>query len=225
MKQKKIDKLNFLGDPNIGLFAKASDKLCLIGKLMLENEIKILSKILRVPVIKLSVSNTNLIGIFVAMNSKGILLPKIVTENELKEILKLDLNFYVIEDTKYTALGNLILCNDKGAVVSPLLENFIDEIGDVLEVKCKVGKIAGLSIVGSCGIVNNRGCLLHRDAKEEEIKIVEKTLKVDVDIGTVNFGSPFIASGIVTNSNGVIVGEETTGPEMARIVEALGFLT
>jgi len=28
----------------------------------------------------------------------------------------------------------------------------------------------------------------------------------------------------VANSNGVLVGEETTGPELARIEEALGFL-
>jgi len=224
MKRKRVERLSFFGDPNVGLFAKASDKLCLVGKAVLKSDRDIIEDVLKVPVIDITISNTNLIGIFAAMNSKGIILPKIVTEGELKEIAKLDLNFGVIEDTIYTALGNLILCNDKGAIVSPLLEKFIDIIEDVLEVKCEISTVANLNIVGSCGKANNKGCLLHRDATEDELKVIEKTLGVEVDIGTVNFGSPFVASGIITNSNGIIIGGETTGPEVARVVEALGFL-
>ena len=43
-------------------------------------------------------------------------------------------------------------------------------------------------------------------------------------IGTVNHGSPVIGSGLIANSKGAIIGNQTTGIEMGRIEEALGFL-
>jgi translation initiation factor 6 len=98
------------------------------------------------------------------------------------------------------------------------------EIEDCLGVEAVFSSIAGIQTVGSCGIATEKGCLLHRDAKEEEIKIVEEVLKVKVDIGTANFGSPFVGSCIIANSKGALVGESTTGPEIVRIQEALELL-
>jgi translation initiation factor 6 len=43
-------------------------------------------------------------------------------------------------------------------------------------------------------------------------------------IGTVNHGDPMIGTGLVANSKGAIIGRNTTGIEMGRIEEALGFL-
>jgi translation initiation factor 6 len=43
-------------------------------------------------------------------------------------------------------------------------------------------------------------------------------------IGTINHGSPVIGSGLSVNNKGAIVGNLTTGIEMGRIEEALGFL-
>jgi len=81
-----------------------------------------------------------------------------------------------------------------------------------------------MSTVGSAGIVTNKGCLLHRDASGDEIKIVEQILKVNVGIGTANFGSPFVGSCMIANSHGAVVGESTTGAEITRLMETLGFL-
>ena len=97
-------------------------------------------------------------------------------------------------------------------------------VEETLGVKAKIGTVAQLSIVGSCGVATNKGCLLHRDVMEEEMGIVEKTLGVNADIGTVNFGTPFVKSGLIANSNGFVVGKMTTGPEIVRVDEALGFL-
>ncbi|RLF51129.1 MAG: translation initiation factor IF-6, partial [Thermoplasmata archaeon] len=47
---------------------------------------------------------------------------------------------------------------------------------------------------------------------------------LDVMVGTVNHGAPLIGSGIIANSHGAIIGSLTTGIEMNRIEEALGFL-
>ena len=57
------------------------------------------------------------------MNNKGILLPKTAFLNEydfLKKETKLEVG---VLDSKYTALGNIICANDKGAIVSPWLSS------------------------------------------------------------------------------------------------------
>jgi len=97
-------------------------------------------------------------------------------------------------------------------------------IEDCLGVETEYCNLAGMSTVGSAGIATNKGCLLHRDASGDEIKIVEQILKVNVGIGTANFGSPFVGCCIIANNNDVIVGESTTGPEITRMQEALGFI-
>ena len=65
---------------------------------------------------------------------------------------------------------------------------------------------------------------MHRDTKEEEIKLIEDVLKVEIDIGTANFGSPFVGSCIIANSNGTIAGLSTTAPEIERIAETLNLI-
>lgn len=219
---------NFYGDHNLGLFGKSSDKLCVLGNFISEKYKERVEEILEVKVVKLTVANTDLIGIFCCLNSNGILLPKITSRREI-EMLKnmkkqLSVNLEVL-NSKFTALGNLILCNDKGAVIS---RNFSKKdkkgIEDCLSVESEFLTIAKMDTVGSCGIATNKGCLLHRDASEEEIKQIEDILKVRADIGTANFGSPFVGSCAIANNNGMMIGESTTGPELTRLQEALGFL-
>jgi translation initiation factor 6 len=122
----------------------------------------------------------------------------------------------------FTAIGNLILCNDKGAVTSSLLtKKEMGLISDCLGVECAASKVAGMDNVGSCGIATNEGCLLHRDSTEEELDFIQEVLKVDTDIGTANFGSPFVGGCAVANSKGLVAGASTTGPEISRMMESL----
>lgn len=224
----KVAQEDFQGDPNIGLFAKASDKLCLAGNVVSEKKMDKVKSILNVPMVNVSISATDFCGIFLAMNSNGILIPKIVYDKEkarLKSVgKKFDLDVEVLS-SKYTAIGNLVLCNDEGAVISRLLsKSDKTKIEDCLDVEVAASTIASISTVGSTSIATNRGCLLHRDAEESEISLVKDLLKVDVGIGTANFGSPFVGSCVVANSNGCIAGLSTTGYEITRIMEALKFL-
>lgn len=220
----KILSLNFFGDCNIGLFGKSCDSFCLISSIIPEEIKRKIEDLLKVRVFSLSIAETEFIGLFLSFNSNGILAPKIVNERERKilENIKneMEINLAFLK-TKHTAIGNLVICNDNGAIVSKLFRK--DEkrvIEDCLDVEAEYCKIAGLDIVGSCGLATNKGCLLHRDSSEKEIEIVEKILKVEVGIGTVNFGSPFVSSGIISNSNGILIGEKTTGAEITRIMEA-----
>jgi translation initiation factor 6 len=214
----KFLRTNFYGDPNIGLYGFATDTYYFLG---LEPQKKILQKInatLKTEIIISTIFGIELSSLFSTGNSNGIILPKVIDDFELKNLKKLDLNLRVIE-SKETALGNLILCNDKGCLIASSLKKYKKEISDTLGCEVEIGKIAGLDIVGSCAVTNNIGCLCHREAKEEEIKKIEEILKVRVDVGSVSYGSPFIKSGIIVNSKGVVFSEQTTGAEMGRINE------
>ena len=130
----------------------------------------------------------------------------------------------MIQD-KLNAAGNDILVNDKGCLVHPdIKDKFLKEIEDVLGVPVVKGTIAGLKTVGMSAVVTGKGLLCHPKASDEELRVLEKVFGVPVMIGTVNHGSPVIGSGLVANSKGAIIGNLTTGIEMGRIEEALGFL-
>jgi len=207
---------NFLGDPNIGLYAAASDKLALLPK-FLEGK-----TFFDTPTYCVSIGGTEFIGIFTAFNCHGIVVPPIARESEVEELKKLFENNLLILKSKYTSIGNLLLVNDKGCIASKLFtRKELAQISDTLGVECVQSSIAGSSVVGSAGFATNKGCLLHRDATEAEIKLVEEVLKVPVEIGTVNFGSPWVSSGLVANSKHAWIGEATTGPELDIIIRTL----
>ena len=140
-----IDSISFSNDPNIGLYAFATDDYCLVGGAG-KKEMGILQKNLGVKVIPSTVSNTSLLGIFCAGNSNGIVVPDIITKREL-ESLKSHKNVLVVE-SKHNALGNLLLANDKGCMVSEKLRPKMGQIKDFLGVKTEVSTIMDLDLVG-----------------------------------------------------------------------------
>jgi len=218
----KFSRIEFNGDPNIGLYGFANDNYCILGIKPKEKILKEIRKTIKTNIKITTITGTELIGLFSAGNSNGIILTKIIENYELKKLKKLfDLNLEIIK-SKETALGNLILCNDKGCLISKSLKNFKKNISDTLGCEVDIGTVAKLDIVGSAAIANNTGCLCHREATEEEMKKIEKLLKVKVDVGTVGYGSPFIKAGVIVNSKGVLYSEGTTGAELGRIDEVFG---
>lgn len=210
---------DFQGDPNIGLFGIVTEKYAVLPEAGID--VSFLVK----KIAYTTIAGTKLCGIFLAGNSNGLIVPETITERELtvlKNTLK-GVNILKIR-SKYNAIGNLILCNDKGAVISPLLRASADEIAECLKVKIRIGNVLDSDIVGAMGIATKKGFLLDMYAGDDEFGFVKEALGVDGNIGTVNFGSEFVKSGILANSKGVLVGKATTGPETARIDEALGFV-
>ncbi|MCD6215664.1 MAG: translation initiation factor IF-6 [Candidatus Aenigmarchaeota archaeon] len=216
---RKLTKTDFEGDVNLGIYCLATDKICLSPIFVKEKKLKVL----QVPVVKASIANTPFLGMFVAANSKKAIIPDIATEEEKKNIEK-SFDDVLVLNTKYNTFGNLILVNDKGCLISSLLKNQKDKIESFLNLKTEIVKTNILKIVGSASVCTNDGCLVHPDATEEQIKQIEDILGVKADIGTVNFGSAFVRSGIIVNKNGAVVGSRTSGPELARITEVFGFL-
>jgi len=219
-----IATLDFYGNPNIGLYAFATDKYCLVGYDIKKSIKKHLEDILKVPVYHVTMVGTSMVGAFLAGNKNCLLVPSIAFEDELAELDKLKIKYKLI-DTKLTALGNNILCNDNGCIINPdFTEKEKKAIKEALEVGIVTGKIADMKTVGSCAIANQTHCLVHRDAEKKELTAITKTLNVEADTGTVNMANPYIKSGIICNSNGLFVGDASGGPEVVNADEVLGYL-
>lgn len=206
-----IEKYSYRGDINIGLYATATDEFLVVPREFKRKDF------FPQNAVETRIAGTRLIGLFTAGNSNCLLLPESVKDRERKKLEKAGIPVQVVENHE-NALGNLILANDKGAVISEKLADQKEEIAEALDVPVEVGEIAGITNPGSCGVANRNGVLIHRDASEEEAEHIRDALRVEkVDIGTVNMGSPYIGSGIVCNDEHFLVGGDTTGPEIGRI--------
>lgn len=213
------------GNPNIGLHVFASDKIVLTGKNIRQKFRNDMEKIFGIKPISINLAGTDLIGAFIAGNNKVILLPDMLFDSEIKALESEKIKYELL-DTELTALGNNILCNDHGAIINP---DFSDEEMEQIKKKLKLKAIRKMTIaeveaVGSCGVVNKKYGVIHRDATEGELDIIEETLNIKVSIGTVNMGSPYISSGVIANKNGFVISESSSGPEAANIDEGLGYL-
>ncbi len=172
--------------------------------------------------IRTSVGGSSIVGSLIRGNSNGIIAAGFILDRELRKIRKYSRAARLSGDLN--ASGNLILANDNAALVHPdLSDKAVGVIRKALGVDVRKGTIAGLKTVGMAGIATNRGVLVHPKATGSEIAVLEELFKLPVDIGTVNFGSPLVGSGILANSKGYVAGEETTGPEITRIEDALGY--
>jgi translation initiation factor 6 len=215
---------NLNGNPNIGLYGYVTDKFCLLGLDVPLHTAKQIGSVLKVPVHQLNICGTSMLGAFLSGNDNCILVPSIAFESELKHLDKLNIPYKVIK-TELTALGNNILCNNDGCAVNPGFPADVQkQISKALGVKVFPMTIAGVETVGSVACINKHGCAIHSDANEHEIHKLKEILKVNVDTTTVNLGNPFIGSCVLCNSNGIVIGDRSSGPELGNLEQVLGFL-
>ena len=171
----------------------------------------------------LTIGGSTLVGALVAGNSKGLAVADIATESDIDTLTSFG-DVVVMEGGVNTA-GNLLLCNENGAIASPAIpEDGVEIISEVLGIPVAVCSIAGEDVVGSLGVANDHGILLHPDVLPDEVLLIEEVLGVAPMVGTVAFGSPYVGAGICSTNSGALAGSETTGPEMNRIEDALGLI-
>ncbi|MFW5746389.1 MAG: translation initiation factor IF-6 [Nanoarchaeota archaeon] len=219
-----VYRTNFSGNPNVGLFAFATDRFCLVGASVTDENVSQLEEVLGVPVHRITIAGTSLVGVFVSGTADKILVPSIIFEHELKELKELGIDYAVIETT-LTALGNNVVVNAKAALVNSDMEKAaIDAISSALGVCVEKGRIYDQDTVGSCLCLTSRGGIIHRDASDQQIDAFSDLFGVTIDIGTVNHGVPQVSSGIIANKNGFLIGRQSTGIEVSNVDELLGFL-
>lgn len=219
----EITRMSFFGNPNIGVYAYANDKLLILPPGLGKDDVEEMTSVLGVEVVEVRIAGTILNGVFVTGNSNALLLPRIVFDEELEKVKKavaehgLDLEITVSE-SKYTALGNILLCNSHGCIASPLIEDReVKRVADVLGVEVFKARLVNMDVPGSVAAISDHGGVIHPDASEDDLKVIKEVAKVSVEYATVNGGVPFVRSGLVANNKGVVIGGNTTGPEMLRI--------
>jgi len=213
-----IIKYDVYSGPNIGIFTSVNDKFVFIPNGFAKTKAENLAHYLQTEYLMTPVANTRLLGILMVLNNHGILLPKTSSPEEIANLRKCtDLNVKML-DTKYNALGNLICVNDKGGVISPIIEKeYIKEIEDVLDIEVMQKKVAGYYQVGAVMQANNLGGVIHPEADEEDIKKFSNILGINIEPSTINGGTPFVSSGMLVNNNAIVVGNLTTGPEIMML--------
>ena len=219
-----LKRINLNGNPNLGVYISVNDEIAIVPfNFPVEME-SILKETMEVDIIKTSIAGSNLNGVLSVGNSNGFLVSPFAYDREIELLESAGLNVARLPG-KFTAVGNILAVNDYAAIAGPDIgEETVKIIEDTLKVPVKIYNFADTKIVGSASLISNKGALLHRDSLSDEVSFIEDFFKVEANIGTVCRGMPLVGACGIANSNGVMVGESTTGPEMARIEEALGFL-
>jgi translation initiation factor 6 len=125
-------------------------------------------------------------------------------------------------DSKMTAVGNLVVANDKHALVSPVLDSYaLSQVRDVMGTEVERTPIGEYHQVGSLVVATNTGAAVYPGLDEKEVARLGSVLGVEAYPTSVNSGVPYVASGLVANSKNAIAGSQTTGPELVFITRAL----
>lgn len=208
--------------PMIGVFATCTEDVVLIPPLTKPETCALLENSLGVKVVETLVNGSVVVGALSRGNSNGFLVSYGTDIDELKKLTGVQVE--ILPD-KLNAVGNIVLANDFAALVHPeLSDKAVEVIAKTLKVEVYRGTIAGIKNVGMAGVITNQGLLVHPKVTLSERENLESIFNLPVNIGTTNFGTQMLGSGMLANSKGYMAGSETTGPELGRIEEALGFI-
>jgi translation initiation factor 6 len=215
----------FAGSSYIGVFSRATDNCLLVRRDADADLVESFADELEVPAVQTTVGGSATVGALATGNANGILVSSRATDREIDRIADAtDLPVGELPG-RVNAAGNVVCCNDHGAYVHPdLSRKAVQAVQDTLDVPVERGDLAGVRTVGTAAVATNRGVLCHPKSTDEELDFLEDLLDVPADLGTINYGGPLVGSGLVANTNGFVVGEDTSGPELGRIENALGYI-
>jgi translation initiation factor 6 len=209
------------GSPNIGVYCFCNEKVVIVPPGLTNRKISQFTDTLGVSVCKTTIGGSTLVGALVTGNSNGVLVPHTIRQYELERIE--EFTKVAIVESRWTALGNVVLTNDLGAVIhKDAPPEIITAVNQHLEVTSALGEIGALPFVGSLAIATNKGALVSPNALNEEQSKIASALHVTVEQSSTNGGVPFVKSGILANTKGAVVGPLTRGAELMQISRALG---
>lgn len=213
------------GSSYVGVFGIATDDCLLIRPDVDDDLCSSLAEELDSPAVTTTVGGSGTVGALVTGNENGLLVSNRIRADEFERIQE-TVNRPVAElPGNINAAGNVVLANDYGAYVHPdLSRNAVQAVGEALDVPIERGELAGVRTIGAAAVATNEGVLCHPQATDGELDFLGELLDVRADIGTINYGAPLVGSGLIANANGYVAGEDTTGPELGRIEDALGYI-
>lgn len=221
-----IVKTSLFGGSSLGVYLCLNNKMLLYPRVTPKEKVKLFKEPFSndFSSFPIMINQSALIGCYCVMNKNGLIVTDLITDSEAQKLSSYakdhDMNYLELK-SKDNAVGNLIMTNDKGAVISSYLRNNVKQIQNVLDVEVLILDYASTYLAGSGGITNNNGCCVHPMVSDNEADMISDVLKVPVDVSTVNMGDPFVHAGLVANDFGAIIGDQSSGPEMMRITNML----
>jgi translation initiation factor 6 len=209
----------------VGVYANVTDDVLIVAPATEDELVESLTEELSVPVVETTLGGSSTVGSLAVGNENGLVVSEQVTDTEIGRITDAVETTVARVPGKLNAAGNVILANDAGAVVHPdLTEEAVEVVESTLDVPVEPARLADVQTVGTAAVATNDGVICHPQATEEQLQTVEEHLDVYADLGTINYGAPLVGSGLLANADGYVVGEDTTGPEIGRIEDTLGFV-
>jgi translation initiation factor 6 len=213
----------FAGDPNIGVFCRVFDDIAIIPPESTDEFRTAVRTGLDVELVETYVQGSSIIGCLLSGNNKGFVVSGIAGPDEIA-ILSEHREVMLLTGTM-NAAGNVILVNDKIAIIHPEMEKeTAQEIGGFLGVDVLQKSLGGIKTVGMAGAATSKGVIVPPRCTEQEIARLEDFCGVPVGTGTINMGSGLIGTGLLVNTRGYLAGAQTSGFELGRIEDVFGFL-
>ena len=213
------------GSPYVGVFGHATDSCLLVRRGLDEETIDAMADELGVDSLQTTVGGSTTIGSLAVGNENGLLVSNQLTAREHEALAEATDGPVVELPGRINAAGNVVVANDYGAYVHPdLTDDAVDAVKEALDVPVLQGDLGDVNTVGTAAVATNEGVLCHPEARESEIATLEDHLDVYADLGTINYGTPLLGSGLIAGRDGFVVGAETTGPEIGRIEDTLGYI-
>jgi translation initiation factor 6 len=218
-----VVKHNINGNDYLGVFATSTDKYALVWEGVSKRDRGTIAENLKVKCIGVSIARSDLIGIFSRGNSNGLVLSNMTEDKEVEAIRKSGIDIKIGRlDSDLNTVGNNILANDKVAIVNPdYTRNEMNSIGEILDVEVVGAEAGEFKTVGASNILTNKGIVVNNRCTDAEADRIKEITGFDVVRTTANTGALSIGLSAIANSFGIIIGESTTGFEMARMLEAL----
>ena len=114
-----IARTDFEGDSNVGAFGIATDRFVFVSSNMSEKGLDTIERTFNLPLVQTTVATLDAVGLVSVATSNGILVPYTTTDEELAQLKNgSDVTVDWLDD-KMTALGNIIIANDNGALCHP----------------------------------------------------------------------------------------------------------
>lgn len=226
-KKIKVSLLELENNSQIGMYLLATNDFVLCGKKNLTLEQKqSIEQILNVPLIEFSCFNTELTGIFIQVDreDKKIFIPNNLYREEFDKITQIALkyNYEIIEiHSTNNTIGNLISTTKNYLIISKELKHYENELKKNSNKKIFFLKDNNLHQAGALFYTVKNLTLASSGLNDEELEELEAEIQ---NITTINSGSVYISSGIVANSHGILIGNQSSSVEIQTVLESLEYL-
>lgn len=224
--KKNVSLLQLENNSQIGMYFIAADEFALCGKQLTNEQKEQIEKVLNVPVIILTCYNSDIIGVFMQVDryNKAIFIPNDLYEEEVKQLENLckTHNYTLIQlSSTNNTLGNLIAATPSSLIVSKDLKKNLQELKRKSQKEVLILENEDFHQAGALICSNNKSTLASSQLDDASLEKIEDYVD---NITTANNGSAYISSAIVANSNGILLGDQTTSVEIQIILETLKYL-